>query len=124
MAACTADLEYFRCDMCGTYLHMDIFCDHRRACKGKDSKELKKAEAHAISDSIDRASREERARTAGTAVDADRSVVCSGLDAVSKRQEAATRTKVANEWEAEQEAALRKQLADDKMDALLAELGA
>lgn len=130
MASCTSDLQYFKCDMCGTYFHMDIFCPHRRQCKGKDSKELKKPEADAIAAALDRQSREERASRVKaeaadgpTAIDADAAVVCSGLDKAVRRQEVATRTQVAEAWEKRQDDMLRAQLADDKMDALLAELG-
>ena len=38
----TADGEFFKCDMCGVYFHMNIFCSHRRQCKGLDSQEMKK----------------------------------------------------------------------------------
>lgn len=48
MSHATADLEYFMCDMCHTYVHRDIYCPHRRECKGRDSKELKKDEVVAI----------------------------------------------------------------------------
>ncbi|EPY30888.1 hypothetical protein STCU_03815 [Strigomonas culicis] len=48
MSHTTADLEYFKCDVCGVYLHKDIFCDHRRECKGLHSTELKKQECQAI----------------------------------------------------------------------------
>lgn len=44
MSHVTADLEYFKCDLCNIYLHKDIFCDHRRDCKGLNSQEFKKSE--------------------------------------------------------------------------------
>ena len=132
MASCTSALQYFKCDMCGTYFHMDIFCPHRRQCKGRDSKELKKPEADAIADALDRQSREDRATRvkdgaaaspdAAARPDADKAIVCSGLDKATQRQEVATRTAVAEKWERRQDEALRQQLNDDKMDALLAEL--
>lgn len=56
MSHATADLEYFMCDMCLTYVHRDIYCPHRRECKGKDSKELKKDEVAAIRRDIENGS--------------------------------------------------------------------
>lgn len=44
MSHVTADLEFFKCDLCSVYFHKDIFCDHRRDCKGLNSQELKKSE--------------------------------------------------------------------------------
>eukprot|EP01061_Rhynchopus_euleeides_P027164 TRINITY_DN44243_c0_g1_i1.p2 TRINITY_DN44243_c0_g1~~TRINITY_DN44243_c0_g1_i1.p2 ORF type:complete len:138 (+),score=61.16 TRINITY_DN44243_c0_g1_i1:123-536(+) len=54
----TADGEFFKCDMCGTYFHMNIFCSHRRQCKGLDSKEMKKELIAEVQDELDRACRE------------------------------------------------------------------
>lgn len=53
MSHATADLEYFQCDMCQTYMHRDIYCNHRRECKGKDSQEIKKADVLRISRDLD-----------------------------------------------------------------------
>lgn len=53
MSHATADLEYFKCDLCGVYLHKDIFCDHRRDCKGPNSVELKKSECKALERQVD-----------------------------------------------------------------------
>lgn len=53
MSHATADLEYFRCDVCGVYLHREIFCNHRRDCKGLGSTELKKGECRALSAMVD-----------------------------------------------------------------------
>lgn len=44
MSQVTADLEFFKCDVCGVYLHKDIFCNHRRECKGSESQEISKRE--------------------------------------------------------------------------------
>lgn len=44
MSHVTADLEFFKCDLCSIYFHKDIFCDHRRDCKGLNSQEFKKSE--------------------------------------------------------------------------------
>eukprot|EP00760_Papus_ankaliazontas_P019231 PhM_4_TR17966/c0_g1_i1/m.76689 len=48
----TSDMEFLRCDLCFKYLHKDIFCDHRRQCKGLDSTELKPKEVRSKLDSI------------------------------------------------------------------------
>jgi hypothetical protein len=54
----TADLEYFKCDMCGVYMHRDIFCDHRRDCHGRDSTMLKRGECAKLSEALSRETRE------------------------------------------------------------------
>lgn len=48
MSHMTADLEYMKCDMCGVYLHKDIFCDHRRECHGFGSTTLKRSECRQL----------------------------------------------------------------------------
>eukprot|EP00796_Vickermania_ingenoplastis_P001175 gene1175-692_t len=48
MTQVTADLEYFKCDVCGVFLHKDIFCDHRRDCKGLNSQELRRSECRLL----------------------------------------------------------------------------
>ena len=111
----TADLEYLRCDMCGKYLHVDIFCDHRRACKGKDSVEITAQEASRIHSLLDR---EERKVNAAR-VTADPVVP---LQHASQRQQMALRTAVANRWVTEEDEKLKEKLSDDKLDALFAEL--
>jgi hypothetical protein len=58
MSHATSDLEYFMCDMCRVYVHRDIFCPHRRECKGPTSKELKKGECAKIASAIDAAERQ------------------------------------------------------------------
>lgn len=57
MTTLTADLEYFKCDQCSIYFFKDIYCDHRRQCKGLDNPELKKKEVAAIASRIDAADR-------------------------------------------------------------------
>ena len=58
MSHATSDLEYFMCDMCRVYVHRDIYCPHRRECKGPNSKELKKGECAKIAELIDAAERQ------------------------------------------------------------------
>lgn len=58
MSHMTADLEYFKCDMCGVYMHRDIFCDHRRDCHGRDSTMLKRGECAKLSEELSRETRE------------------------------------------------------------------
>eukprot|EP01065_Artemidia_motanka_P019183 TRINITY_DN2273_c5_g1_i1.p1 TRINITY_DN2273_c5_g1~~TRINITY_DN2273_c5_g1_i1.p1 ORF type:complete len:159 (+),score=54.71 TRINITY_DN2273_c5_g1_i1:60-479(+) len=55
----TADGEFFKCDMCGTYFHGNIFCSHRRQCKGPNSQEMKKELVAEVQGQLDK---EERAR--------------------------------------------------------------
>ncbi|AYU76072.1 conserved hypothetical protein [Leishmania infantum JPCM5] len=58
MSHMTADLEYFKCDMCGVYMHRDIFCDHRRDCHGLGSTQLKRGECQRIAEALGRETRE------------------------------------------------------------------
>ncbi|KAK7201490.1 hypothetical protein NESM_000212400 [Novymonas esmeraldas] len=58
MSSMTADLEYFKCDMCGVYMHRDIFCDHRRDCHGLGSTQLKRGECRQLADALGRDTRE------------------------------------------------------------------
>jgi len=50
----TSDMEFMRCDMCYKYLHKDIFCDHRRICKGPDSTELKPQQCKNIQQALNK----------------------------------------------------------------------
>ncbi|GET85903.1 hypothetical protein conserved [Leishmania tarentolae] len=58
MSHMTADLEYFKCDMCGVYMHRDIFCDHRRDCYGLGSTQLKRSECQRMAEALGRETRE------------------------------------------------------------------
>eukprot|EP01059_Diplonema_ambulator_P007009 TRINITY_DN16559_c0_g1_i1.p1 TRINITY_DN16559_c0_g1~~TRINITY_DN16559_c0_g1_i1.p1 ORF type:complete len:132 (+),score=45.41 TRINITY_DN16559_c0_g1_i1:52-447(+) len=58
----TADGEFFKCDMCGTYFHMNIFCSHRRQCKGLDSQEMKKELIAEVQGELDKGERERLAK--------------------------------------------------------------
>ncbi|CAJ1005721.1 hypothetical protein Q4I28_001040 [Leishmania naiffi] len=58
MSHMTADLEYFKCDLCGVYLHRDIFCDHRRDCHGLGSTQLKRGECQRLAEALGRETRE------------------------------------------------------------------
>lgn len=58
MSHMTADLEYFKCDMCGIYMHRDIYCDHRRDCHGRDSAILKRGECARLTEALGRETRE------------------------------------------------------------------
>lgn len=58
MSHMTADLEYFKCDMCGVYMHRDIFCDHRRDCHGLGSTQLKRGECQQLAEALGRDTRE------------------------------------------------------------------
>lgn len=53
----TADLEFLMCDLCHVYFHKDIFCPHRRACRGPNCTEMDKSEAETITKRLDQAER-------------------------------------------------------------------
>ena len=110
----TADLQFFKCDLCGTYFHHEIFCDHRRLCNGPDSKELNRKEADKIAAAMDTEEARRRAeKRAGAAVP---------LTAVEKQRDNRTRTALARDVDAEEQAAIRKKLQAVNVDALMAEL--
>ena len=67
----TADGEFFKCDMCGIYLHMNIFCSHRRQCKGLNSKEMKKELIAEVQQDLDKAGRDNLMALEGLAADFD-----------------------------------------------------
>lgn len=122
MSQMTADLEYLKCDMCGTYFHKEIFCPHRRECKGKDCKEIRKAEAQLINDTIDKQERKARAERSNNPILCDPSTISGGLEAAVQRRESAIRTEIANSWAAEQDRQLAEKLDRKKIDSLMAEL--
>ena len=117
MASLTVDLDYFKCDMCGTYFHKDIYCDHRRQCKGKDSQELKKGEVAAIAGAIDETERE-REKILGI----DHPVKRGTIDKMAATQRAQLRRNVADEEQQRQDEQLKKKLESAGVDDLLAEL--
>lgn len=110
MSHCTADLEYFKCDMCHVYFHRDIFCPHRRECKGKDSQELKKDEVAVIADRLDEADRREFHQ------------MPKPLDKIAKKRNVNQRTDLANDYAKEQEA--KSRLSTAEMHDLFEELNA
>ncbi|RNF04706.1 hypothetical protein TraAM80_05040 [Trypanosoma rangeli] len=114
MSHVTADLEYFKCDMCGVYLHKDIFCDHRRECKGLDSTEMKKSQCRQIELALDE---ETRRRLASRAADGATFVP---VELAERHQHARVRRNVVNLYQAEVDKALQQQLAPDKMKSLAA----
>jgi hypothetical protein len=113
MSRCTADLEFLQCDMCGTYFHKEIFCPHRRECRGKDSKELKKAEAEQILKQLDK---EEDARLQNNISAAQR----SQLSKIAAAQDQKQRTLLANEWAEKEEAELKKKINKKALEDALA----
>lgn len=90
------------CDMCRVYVHRDIYCDHRRACKGPDSKELKKGECSAISEEIGKAARAAHISTGCTIP----------LTRVEKLGESKRRHKIASEYASEKDLELQKRMAN------------
>ena len=114
----TADGEFFKCDMCGVYFHMNIFCSHRRQCKGADSQEMKKEQIAETTKQLDKEERDRMERLGGLSNEFDGRVVREE-GAISKsemefknapldRQEELQRVKrntqmQANMWEEEKE---------------------
>ncbi|KAH9586637.1 hypothetical protein LSM04_003088 [Trypanosoma melophagium] len=114
MSHVTADLEYFKCDMCGVYFHKDIFCDHRRECKGLDSKELKKSECRQIEAALN----EEMRRRLGA--EGARKTKLMPVELAEKHQQARVRRNLANAYQSEVDKKLQERLMPDKMKALAA----
>ncbi|AAZ12565.1 hypothetical protein, conserved [Trypanosoma brucei gambiense DAL972] len=112
MSHVTADLECFKCDMCGVYLHKDIFCNHRRECKGPHSTELKKSECRQIEAALNEKSRERLALQSASA----RPLVPAEL--MELHQQARIRREVANKYESEVERKIQERLAPERMLAL------
>jgi hypothetical protein len=113
MSQVTADLEYFKCDVCGTFFYRDIFCDHRRHCTGANSGELNKRQADVFAKRLDAADTQARAAKGGPNVT---------MATIEKRQETKVRSALAKEVYAEEHAALRAKLRKFDADALMAEL--
>lgn len=114
MTQVTSDLEYFKCDMCGKYLHRDIFCPHRRECKGADSVELTRTQADAVAAAMDRADGKLRARCeGGPAVP---------IETLAKLQTTRTRAQLAAEYEKEVDKEIEAKLKACSVDDVLAEL--
>lgn len=146
MTQVTADLEYFKCDVCGVYLHKDIFCNHRRDCKGLNSQELKKSECRALEAELSEetrrliAAREAQkgqmegetttttnsvsitstgaARTPPPAAEAAVKVHLS-VDEVDRRREARVRRQVAEEFDVKQDQAFEQKYSEEKIRALM-----
>jgi NAD-dependent SIR2 family protein deacetylase len=118
MSRCTADLEFLQCDMCQTYFHKDIFCPHRRECKGKDSKELKKGEAEAILKQLDK---EEDCRLNGGGIStATAAAQRSQLSKIAAAQDQKQRTQLANEWADKEDEELKRKINKKALDDALA----
>jgi hypothetical protein len=132
MSSMTADLEYFKCDLCGTFFHRDIFCPHRRACKGLDSQELTAAQAAGLGVGIDKLARKEDSCGASSAA-ACRIMGAGGgaaerpgvpLQRLEEIKRDSVRTRTANAYAAElaAEEAARADGEKAKLDALMADL--
>ncbi|CCW61112.1 unnamed protein product [Phytomonas sp. EM1] len=126
MSHVTADLEYFKCDLCGVYLSKDIFCDHRRECKGTNSKELKRYECHVLQKELDRDTQQLVASVAsGMSVSADDAAeIAKGCRFTTaehqKRAEARVRSKVADKYQERIDKKFSEELLNsEKMSALL-----
>lgn len=110
MTRCTADLEYFQCDLCRKYFHKDIFCPHRRACKGPDSQEMDTKDALALGRNFDVAQRR--------AADDSKSTML--IEEQQKRQREAIKTKIANEHAAIKAAQTTNRMKAVDQDAMMA----
>jgi hypothetical protein len=117
MSHATADLEFFKCDMCGVYMHKDLFCDHRRACKGRDSVELTKKQAEKVADVLDSSEHKALASTGQLEATSLRLSVAAN----EKRQISNTRTKLQMEYlkEKEKEQAAKQLMSVDDALAFL-----
>jgi len=129
MSHATSDLEYFQCDMCRVYVHKDIFCPHRRECKGPHSTELKKKECEKISAVLDAAIRH-RWAAGDTPTDRTSSAVLSTPQSVAgvsstgslawreRREEQRVRRQVADQHVEEEK--MKSHMSPAEIDALLA----
>ena len=122
MSRCTSDLEFLQCDMCLTYFHKDIFCPHRRECKGANSQEMKKSEAEKLRIELDK---QEDSRTSPDSSSSSsskdkNSIHRSQLEQLSKAQDMKQRTQLANEWADEEDKALKEKLKKHSIDDALA----
>ena len=115
MARCTADLEFLQCDLCRTYFHKDIFCPHRRECKGPGSVELKKAEAEQLLRELNR-NEDAQQQQQQQAVLVSR----AQLDSVRANDASKARTALANQVEDENERDLRRTVNKKAIDDALA----
>nr|CCC91607.1 conserved hypothetical protein [Trypanosoma congolense IL3000] len=114
MSQVTADLEYFKCDMCGIYLHKDIFCDHRRECKGLHSDELKKSECRKVEEALNEG---DKATSQFADPGANPPIP---VEVVELHQQARIRREVANKYQRAVDKRIEEQLSSEKMRALAA----
>lgn len=115
MTQVTADLEFFKCDVCLTYFHRDIFCDHRRHCKGAGSTELNTKQADKIAATLDSCEARRRAAAGGPA---------APVATLEQTKLNKTRGALAKATYEAERASLRAQLQCIDADALMAELNA
>ncbi|KEG05690.1 hypothetical protein DQ04_19261000 [Trypanosoma grayi] len=114
MSHATSDLEYFKCDMCGVYLHKDIFCNHRRECKGLDSKELKKGQCRQIEAALN----DEMRRRLASQMGEEKALV--PVELAERHQQARVRRNVADAYQADLDKKMQECFAPEKMKALAA----
>ncbi|KAG8339661.1 hypothetical protein TRVL_09513 [Trypanosoma vivax] len=114
MTQVTADLEYFKCDMCDVYLHKDIFCNHRRECKGLNSTELKKSQCRQIESTLN----EDLRHRLASFMPEKKSLV--PVDVIERHQQARVRRNVANSYQSDVDKKIEQQLAPEKMQSLAA----
>lgn len=134
MSHATADLEYFKCDVCGVYLHQDIFCDHRRECKGLGSTELKKSECRKIQELLgkdtraaviaqlekDKASEAAAQSTQAPAAEGRGKVnVLLSTDQMDRRRDMRVRREMANAYQKKQAEAFESEMTEAKRKELL-----
>jgi hypothetical protein len=114
MTQVTADLEFFRCDVCTKFLHRDIFCDHRRECKGPNSQELTRKQADAAALMIDKDEAARRKESGGP------SIPLAKLEALRMDK---IRRDIDREMAAQEDRKLKEKLQKYDSDALMRELG-
>ena len=117
MSRCTADLEFLQCDLCLTYFHKDIFCPHRRDCKGLNSQEMKKSEAEKMRVDLDKL---EDQRSHNDTNNPAIMIPRAQLEKMQKSQDMKKRTELANEWADEEDRKLKEKFSKNATDAALA----
>lgn len=120
MSRCTADLEFLQCDLCLTYFHKDIFCPHRRDCKGLNSQEMKKSEAEKMRVDLDKLEDQRSSAKTKTNDAPCISVPRAQLEKIQKSQDMKKRTELANEWAEEEDRKLKEKFSKKATDAALA----
>lgn len=124
----TADLEYFKCDVCGVYMHKDIFCDHRRDCKGLNSQELKRSECRVIAEELNEDTRRlvaQKDMAASSSIGGKTPALAGSVkahlpvDTLEKRSLTKLRHSIAEEYQNTVDQEFESKYSEEKMQALM-----